>query len=86
VLVAAEDPYREYLQRFDAKVGVLDVGAYGKWNGRLIRKLAPTEFAAKYEELGALAGQYQKVITRGDTMNDALVKALRERQAELLLD
>ena len=80
------DAYDEYLRRFDASVGSLTVGAYGKWKGKLVRKLAPDEFAVKREELDNLSSHYKKVLERGDTINDALTKLLRERQAELLLE
>ena len=80
------DPYLDYLARFEESVGALSVGAYGKWKGRLVRKLGPDEFAAKHGELATLSSHYHKILERGDTLNDALTKLLRERQAELLID
>ena len=82
----AADAYQEYLQRFQANVGALAVGAYGKWKGKLVRKLAPNEFATKREELETLQSHYKKALERGDTINDAVLKLVRERQAELLLE
>jgi hypothetical protein len=83
--MAAEE-YQAYLARFDQLVGPIAVGAYGKFHGKLVRKLAAEEFDAKYGELVTLAETYRKIIQRGDTLNDTLTKLLRERQTELLLD
>ncbi len=80
------DPYLEYLARFEQKVGALTVGSYGKWNGKLVRKLAPDEFMNKHTEFTNLNTHYQKILDRGDTLNDALTKLLRERQSELLIE
>jgi|GEM_PF-6476463 len=80
------DPYLEYLQRFDREVGPLPVDGYGKWNGRLVRKLGPEAFTAKYGEYAQIDQHYRKMFERGDTFSDTLVKARKERQAELLLD
>ncbi len=31
------ESYQTYLGRFDREVGALQVGAYGKWKGKLVR-------------------------------------------------
>jgi hypothetical protein len=85
-MTTAADPYLDYLARFEQQIGALSVGAYGKWKGKLVRKLAPDEFATKHGELTSLSTHYQKSLARGDTLNDALTKLLRERQVELLID
>lgn len=82
----AADPYREYLQRFESKVGAVAVGSYGKFRGKLVKKLAPHEFLVKHDELTSLSSHYQAAIARGDTLNDTVTKLIAERQAELLLD
>jgi hypothetical protein len=80
------DAYQLYLTRFDEKVGPLDVGGYGKWKGKLVRKLSADEFATRHNEWSTLARAYRKIIENGDTLNDAVTKLLREREAELLFD
>ncbi|HZS37813.1 MAG TPA: hypothetical protein VFF06_13340 [Polyangia bacterium] len=80
------DAYLEYLGRFEAHVGAIAVGAYGKFHGKLVRKLSAEEFTVKHGELTKLAKTYQTILERGDTLNDALTKLLRERQIELLLE
>jgi hypothetical protein len=82
----AADPYKAYLERFEQLVGVLEVGAYGKWNGKLVRKLSADEFAAKHKEFARLDKTYQEILQRGDTINDAVVRLWRERRNELILD
>jgi hypothetical protein len=80
------DTYQDYLQRFQERVGALPVGSTGKYKGRLIRKLPPDEFNKKHGEWATLARTYKGILERGDTLNDAITKLLREREAELLLE
>jgi hypothetical protein len=82
----AADAYQGYLDRFQREVGTIAVGAYGKWKGKLVRKLSPVEFAAKNDEFTRLDTTYRGIIERGDTINDAVVRVWRERRAELLID
>lgn len=82
----AADAYLEYLTRFQQLVGAVAVGGYGSYRGRPVRKLAPHEFADKLDEYRKLDDHYQKSLERGDTINDAVVKLLRESRAQLLLE
>jgi hypothetical protein len=81
-----DDDYLAYLARFEHQVGALAVGGYGKWKGRLVRKLAADEWKTKHGEYAKLNDAYLKILERGDTMNDAITKLLRERRSELLID
>ena len=81
----AGEAYLAYLARFEQEVGALSVGAYGKWNGKLVRKLSADEFATRNEEFGNLDRTYRGILERGDTINDAVVRLWRERRAELLI-
>jgi hypothetical protein len=83
---AADEEYRLYLARFETAFGSCEVGTYMKHHGRLIKKLAPEEFGPKWEELGTIERAYEEVVTRGDTINDVLMKVLRERRDELLVE
>ena len=83
---ATADPYLEYLGRFEQQVGALAVGAYGKFHGKLVRKLSAEEFATRHSEFATLDKTYRGIIERGDTINDAVVRMWRERRAELLID
>ena len=82
----AVDAYLEYLGRFEQHVGALAVGAFGKWNGKLVRKLSAEEFASRHQEFTNLDRTYRGILERGDTINDAVVRLWRERRAELLID
>jgi hypothetical protein len=84
--MSGDDPYLAYLARFQKEVGAVAVGHYGKYQGKLVRKLNPAEFAKKHDELAHLVRTYRGIIERGDTINDAITKLLRERQIELLID
>ena len=84
--MSAVDAYNDYLTRCEQAFGSIAVGAYGKFKGKLVRKLAPDEFAQKHDEWNTLAKTYKKILERGDTLNDAVTKLLRERGAELLIE
>jgi hypothetical protein len=86
VYVMRADPYLEYLARFEQRIGAVAVGGTAKFNGKLIRKLNPAEFANKHDEFVKLRAHYDGILQRGDTLNDALTKILRERAAELLIE
>jgi hypothetical protein len=79
----SQDPYADYLARFTATLGA---GDFGKFRGRLVRKLAAEEFTAVHQEFSQLRQHYQKCIERGDTLNDTLIKMMHEKAAELLLE
>ena len=78
--------YRNYLQRFEEKIGACEFGGYAKHNERLIKKLRYDEFEPKWEEFQEVDRIFTDIMERGDTINDALVKILRERCADFLLE
>jgi hypothetical protein len=80
------EEYRGYLARFDETLGACEFGAYAKHKGRLIRKLRYEEFAAKWQEFQEVDRAYGEIMERGDTINDVVVRVLRERADELLLE
>lgn len=82
----AVEEYRLYLERFDALVGTVEFGIYQKHKGRLIKKLTYDEFEEKLGEYREVDKAYAEILEHGDTINDVLVKVLRERSDELLID
>ena len=74
-----------YLRRLEAAVGPLAPGEFRKHQGRLIRRLEPDEFAATHREYVELAGHYLEGLDRGDTINDLVVKMIRDHAAQLVL-
>jgi hypothetical protein len=80
------EEYRSYLQRFEEQLGPCDFGEYAKLRGRLIKKLRYDEFETKYREFREVAKAYGEILERGDTINDVLVKVMRERSDELVLE
>jgi hypothetical protein len=83
---AVVDPYSQYLERFEHRFGPCEFGTYMKYKGHLIKKLTREEFDPKWAELATVEKAYAEVVERGDTINDVLVKVLRERRDELLVE
>lgn len=80
-----QDRYDEYLARWESDVGPAEVGAFAKFRGRLIKKLSAEEFGPLVREYDTLAQRYLESVERGDTVNDVLVRLVRERAAALLV-
>lgn len=80
------EEYRLYLVRFDTDLGPCDFGEHRKHKGRLIKKLRYDEFESKWNELQEVDKAYAQILERGDTINDVLVKILRERCDELIME
>lgn len=80
------DEYRQYLERFEAIGPGVEFGGYAKRNGRLVKKLRYEEFEVKWKEHQKISKTYGQIIERGDTINDVIVKLLRERSDELVID
>ena len=77
--------YHEYLERFATEIGFQQVGEFAKWSGKLIKKLSFEEFTPAYLEYAEIWDRYQDSVERGDTINDVVLKLLRERAAGLVL-
>jgi hypothetical protein len=80
----AERDYADYLDRFAQAVGEAAVGGFVKHQGHLIQKLDPEGFAARNREYLDLAGHYLAGLERGDTVNDLVVKLIRDHAAQLV--
>jgi hypothetical protein len=80
------DDYATYLERFDRTLGKAAVGGYAKFDGKLVKKLTPEEFAAKSKEYAELKANYDKIVEHGYTISNVLVRVLRERAAELVVE
>ena len=78
--------YHEYLERFTSKIGEHKAGAFVKWSGKLIKKLSFEEFTPAYLEYIELSDKYYDSIERGDTLNDVVLRVLRDKAASLVLD
>jgi len=78
--------YHEYLDRFAGELGAdVKVGAFAKYNGTLIKKLSFEEFTPAFLEYQEIAQRYTESMERGDTINDVVLRLLRERGASLVL-
>jgi len=81
-----EPQYRDYLARFDQAHAGTGVGAFVKHRGRLVKKLSYDEFEPMFSEYRDVEETYTDSLERGDTINDVVVKVLRERAIELFFD
>ena len=77
--------YKGYLDRFETEAGPVEFGSFAKHNGRLVKKMRFDEFEPVYKEYYDIAKTYIDSLDRGDTINDVVVKLLRERASELFL-
>ena len=75
----------EYLERVTKELGDIAVGAFAKFNGKLIKKLSFEEFTPAYLEHAELVTSYYESIERGDTINDVVLRLLRDKAAGLIL-
>ncbi|MBU1068968.1 hypothetical protein KKD52_08810 [Myxococcota bacterium] len=80
------DEFKQYITRFQTDVGNREFGEYGSWNGFVVKKMNFDEFVAKYEEFRNLERLYADILERGDTVNDAIFRTLREQGANLLIE
>ena len=78
--------YEEYLTRFAEKIGDVEFGSFAKFNGTLIKKLVYEEFESLYRSYAEAFQHYQESLDRGDTINDLLVKTVRQRANDLVMD
>ena len=78
--------YKAYLDRFQEQCGEVDFGKYAKSARGMIKKLRYEEFVERFEKYNALAHRYDESIKRGDTINEAVLRIIRDATVELLLD
>ncbi|HUH03582.1 MAG TPA: hypothetical protein VML75_16410 [Kofleriaceae bacterium] len=77
--------FKEYLDRYDAISDTpIDFGGFIKHNGRLVRKLRYDEFEPVFREYTEVSKAYFDSVDRGDTINDVVVKLIRDRATELM--
>lgn len=77
--------FREYVARFDQEIGPKEFGQFGTWERQLVKKLKYDEFVEKYQQYRQMDETYRGILERGDTINDMMLRALREIAAELLI-
>jgi hypothetical protein len=77
--------YTEYLDRFTREVGDVKFGEFAQYAGRAIRMLTFEEFSRVVSEYVELQARYQDSLERGDTVDDLMLKLMREQAANLVL-
>lgn len=81
--LAAE--YGEYVERVKRLLGEVKVGQYAKFQGQLVKRLGYDEFEERWDRYLEVKLAYDEILSRGDTVNDAIVNLLSEHAAELLI-
>lgn len=79
------DRYHQYLERWKRAAGEVPVGTFVKFSGKLVKKLSFEEFTPILLEYLEISGRYNDSIARGDTLNDVVMKVLRDQAAQLML-
>jgi hypothetical protein len=77
--------YAEYLDRLTQEVGDIRVGEFANYAGRLIHKMSFEEFTSTYTEYAELIARYHESLERGDTVDDLVLKLLREQSTNLVM-
>ena len=79
------DRYHQYLERWTKTAGDVPIGSFTKFSGKLVKKLSFEEFSPILLEYLEMLGHYEETVERGDTINDVVLKVLRDQAAQLLL-
>jgi len=79
------DRYHDYLERWKREAGDVPVGTFVKYSGKLVKKLSFEEFTPILMEYVEMAARYQETLDSGDTINDVVLKVLRDQAAQLML-
>lgn len=76
--------YEDYLRRFAESLGEVAIGGFVKHNGQLVQKMTAEEFEEQRKNYEHLLVTYERAMLRGDTINEAIVRILREGAAKLM--
>ena len=79
------DRYHQSLERWTRNAGDVAVGAFAKFQGKLIKKYSFEEFSPVLLEYLEMMTRYEESLERGDTINDVVLKVLRDQAAQLML-
>ena len=79
------DRYHAYLERFTRELGEVEVGGFRKHAGKLFNKLSFEEFSPSLIQYLEMCDRFHDSLVHGDTINDVVLKVLREQAATLLL-
>jgi hypothetical protein len=74
-----------YNSKFDAQVGTVEVGQYGRWSQTLVQRLGAEEFEARWQAFKDLEDKYREILRDGGTVTNALYDEVREQATHLLL-
>jgi hypothetical protein len=77
--------YKHYLDRFARQLGEVQLGGFAKFAGQLIKKLTFEEFTPAFVEYRELSEHFTQSLERGDTINNVVLRLVREKAAHLVM-
>jgi len=79
--------YQDYIARFEEEFGdEYDFGGFVTYKGLLIQKLRKDEFASLFSDYNEITRSYFASLKRGDTINDLVVRKMREIATKLVMN
>jgi hypothetical protein len=78
--------FSEYNERFNRLVGEIQTGQYGRYRGRVVRRMNAEEFNLKTASYGELGQRFNRILDTGDTIDEGLTVDLRSIETELILE
>ena len=84
--MSKEANFSAYLERFVRRVGDIDVGQYGHFKDRLVRRLDRSEFEVLFAKHETLSELMSVSMQRGDTMDESLLLEIRRAEFDLLIE
>ena len=60
--------FGRYVERFERLVGSIDIGQYGRYKGRLVRRLSEGQFRDKVEEYMGLGRRFTEMVSSRGTI------------------
>ena len=78
--------FPDYEERFLRLVGEINPGQYGRYKGRLVRRMSQEQFNQQLKHYNDLAARFSTAIESGETLSEVLIVELRDAEVKLALE
>ena len=78
--------FPEYEERFLRLVGDIHPGQYGRYKGRLVRRMSQGQFSEQLNHYNELASRFTEASGSGETLSEVLIVELRDAEVKLVLE
>jgi hypothetical protein len=78
--------YRNYLERFDELVGIVEVGQVGTFQGKLVKKLSSSAYEQLQTSYDGLLDEFKAMVRRSQTIDERVMMSIRRAELELLIE